>query len=89
MKEIKVLIKNEFGLHARPASLLANTASRFKSDVKIIKDGSEVNAKSIMNLLLLAAAKGSELSISADGEDEDQALEALRELIEERKFDED
>lgn len=89
MKEIEVTIKNEFGLHARPASLLANTASRFKAEIKIIKDGSEVNAKSIMNLLLLAAAKDSVLGISADGEDEDQALEALRELIEVRKFDED
>lgn len=89
MKEIKVEIKNEYGLHARPSSLMANLASQFKSDIKVVKEDSEVNCKSIMNLLLLAAGKGVVLSIIAVGEDEEKALEALRDLIEIRKFDED
>jgi len=69
--------------------LLATLASNFKSDIKIIKDGIEVNCKSIMNLLLLAAGKGTVLKIVADGEDEEEALKAIRELIEVSKFDED
>jgi len=89
MKEITVIIKNEYGLHARPSSLLASLSSNFKSEIKIIKDGIEVNCKSIMNLLLLAAGKGTSLRIVADGEDEDEALNAIRELIEVKKFDED
>ncbi|MCX7820841.1 MAG: HPr family phosphocarrier protein [Brevinematales bacterium] len=89
MKEINVTIQNEYGLHARPSSLLATLASNFKSDIKIIKDGIEVNCKSIMNLLLLAAGKGTVLRIVADGEDEEEALKAIRELIEVSKFDED
>ena len=60
-----------------------------KIEIKIIKDESEVNCKSIMNLLLLAAGQGSEMRIIAEGEDEEQALEALRQLVEVRKFDED
>ncbi|MGC8765634.1 MAG: HPr family phosphocarrier protein [Brevinematia bacterium] len=89
MKEITVTIKNEYGLHARPSSLLASLANNFKSEIKIVKDGIEVNCKSIMNLLLLAAGKGTVLKVIADGEDEDEALEAIRELIEVSKFDED
>jgi phosphocarrier protein len=89
MKEMKVTVKNEYGLHARPSSLMANIASQFNSEIKIIKDENEVNCKSIMNLLLLAAGKGTVLKIVAHGEDEDQALEAIRELVEVRKFDED
>lgn len=89
MKEIELTIKNEFGLHARPASLLANTASQYESEIKIIKDGNEVNAKSIMNLLLLAAGKGTVLTVTANGPDEEKALSTIEVLIEERKFDED
>ena len=89
MKEIKVVIKNEYGLHARPSSLMANTASQFKSEIKVIKDDNEVNGKSIMNLLLLAAGKGSALRITAEGADEELAIVAMHELIEVRKFDED
>jgi phosphocarrier protein len=89
MKEIEITILNEYGLHARPASLLANTASQFECDITIIKDGKEVNAKSIMNLLLLAAGKDTVIKVSADGKDADAALKALKELIVDRKFDED
>ena len=81
-------IGNEYGLHARPASLLANTASQFQSEIRIIRQGKEVNAKSIMNLLLLAAGEGTVIDVSADGNDEEKALEAIRILIVERKFDE-
>jgi phosphocarrier protein HPr len=89
MKEIKVTVKNEYGLHARPSSLMANLASQYKSEVKVIKDESEVNCKSIMNLLLLAAGKGTVLRIVAEGADESDALEAIKKLVEVRKFDED
>ncbi len=89
MKEIKVTVKNEYGLHARPSSLMANTASQYNSEIKVIKDDSEVNCKSIMNLLLLAAGKGTILRIIANGEDEIEAINAIRDLVEIRKFDED
>lgn len=89
MKVIEVTIKNEFGLHARPASLLANMSNEYNSDITIVIDEKEVNAKSVMNLLLLAAGKDTIMKISADGDDEDIALEALKNLIEIRKFDED
>ncbi len=89
MKEINVTVKNEYGLHARPSSLMANVASKFKCDIKIIKDDNEVNGKSIMNLLLLAAGKGTILRVIADGEDEITAIEAIKDLVEIRKFDED
>jgi len=89
MKEVIVTIQNEYGLHARPASLLASLASSFKSEIKIVKDGVEVNCKSIMNLLLLAAGKGTVLKVVAEGEDEQEAINAIRELIEVAKFDED
>ncbi len=89
MKEIEITIQNEYGLHARPASLLANMASQFECDITIIKDGKQVNAKSIMNLLLLAAGKDTRIKISANGSDEDEAVKALNELIVIRKFDED
>ena len=68
---------------------MANLASQYKSDIKVIKDESEVNCKSIMNLLLLAAGKGVDLTIVAEGEDEDKAVDALKHLVEVRKFDED
>ncbi len=89
MKEIEITIQNEYGLHARPASLLANMASQFECDITIIKEGKEVNAKSIMNLLLLAAGKDTVIRISAEGKDEAAAIKALRELIVDRKFDEE
>ncbi len=89
MKQSQLTIKNEFGLHARPSSLMANTASQFQSEIRVKKDESEVNCKSIMNLLLLAAGKGTVLTVTADGPDEAAALEAIRELVEVRKFDED
>ncbi len=88
MKEIKVKIKNKLGLHARPAAQLVKTAARFKSDIFISRDSQMVNGKSIMGVMMLAAEEGAELTITADGEDQDEALKALAELFE-RKFDEE
>ncbi len=76
-----VEIVNRLGLHARAAALLAETAQRFESEVLITKDGQTVDAKSIMELLLLAATQGSTLEITAVGTDAAGALAAVRDLI--------
>ncbi|MGM0508176.1 MAG: HPr family phosphocarrier protein [Fusobacteriota bacterium] len=89
MKTIEVEIKNEAGLHARPSSLLVETASKFDSEIKIKTNGEEVNAKSIMGLMLLAAEKGRKIEIVAHGSDEDEALEALQKLVEVDTFNEE
>jgi len=83
-----VRIVNKLGLHARAASRLVNCASGYASEIRLIKGTRAVNAKSIMGVLTLAAAKGSELVIEAEGADQQQALEALTTLIEGR-FGED
>jgi len=88
MIEKIVQIKNEHGLHARPAAHLVKIAGKFKSDIKILKDGLEVNGKSIMGVMMLAAEPGSEIIFRINGEDEHEALEALLELVE-KKFYED
>lgn len=77
-----ILIKNKTGLHARPAAQLVKIASRFNSEITIYKDGLEVNGKSIMGVMMLAAESGSELDFQINGDDEDDALRAIRELIE-------
>ena len=82
MQERTFVIKNKLGLHARPAAVMVQTAAKFKSKVKIIKDGQEVDGKSIMGLMTLAACAGTALKITADGEDESAALNALAALIE-------
>lgn len=84
-----ITIENKLGLHARPASLFVKTAGRFESEIKIEKDGIEVNGKSIMGVMMLAAEMGSQITIIADGSDENDAIDALVELIIERKFDEE
>lgn len=81
-------VNNRLGLHARPASLFVKTTSRFSSSVKIIKDGQEIDGKSIMGLLMLAAGPGTVLQIMADGPDEAEVLRALDDLFE-RRFDDD
>ena len=86
--EKKLAIHNKLGLHARPAALLVETASRFECDITIIKNGLKVNAKSIMGVLMLAAEIGSELTIQAKGKDAKEALEALADLFR-KKFNED
>jgi phosphocarrier protein len=81
-------ILNKLGIHARPAAQFVKTANRFQSDIFVEKDGEEVDGKSIMGLMMLAAGNGSVISISADGSDADAALEALGDLIS-RKFEEE
>ena len=82
-------IKNKAGLHARPSSLFVQLASTYDSDIKVRFEGEEINGKSIMGLMLLAAEQGRTLELEADGPDEDEMLNALRILVEEDKFGED
>jgi len=74
-------IVNKLGLHARASALLVKTASRFKSDIKVEREGVEVNGKSIMGIMMLAAAKGTTIRVRIEGEDEAEAMTVLGELI--------
>lgn len=80
-KHAQFKIVNRLGLHARAAAQLVQTANRFLSDVTIEKDGHEVNGKSIMGLLMLAAPQGSNLNISVSGEDAEEAMKVIGTLI--------
>jgi phosphocarrier protein len=80
-------IKNKLGLHARAAAKLVHVAARFKCDIKIRKGDEEVDGKSILGILLLAAGRGSQILAKADGEDEAGALDAIQALVD-AKFDE-
>ena len=75
------IIVNRLGLHARAAAQLVQTANRFQSDVTIEKDGNEVNGKSIMGLLMLAAPQGSTINISVSGVDAEEAMKVIGQLI--------
>jgi phosphocarrier protein len=75
-------IVNRLGLHARAAAQLVQTANRFSSDINLIKDDIEVNGKSIMGILLLAAPQGTEIAVIVEGDDETQAMDVIAELIE-------
>lgn len=88
MIERDVEIVNRLGLHARAAAKLVHLAGRFRSDVKLLKDGETVDGKSILGLLMLAAAQGEHLRLRTDGPDEDEAMAALADLIA-RRFEED
>lgn len=81
MVERKVTVKNKTGLHARPAALFVQKASQFQSEIKILKDGREASAKSIMGVMSLGVSQGTEILIKADGDDAQQAVEALTELV--------
>ncbi len=74
-------IINKLGLHARAAAKFVTTASTFNADISVRRDGREVNGKSIMGVMMLAAAKGTDITVSADGDDADAALKAIGELI--------
>ena len=87
MSERQIEIRNKLGLHARAAAKLVHTAARFKCDIKIRKGEEEVDGKSILGILLLAAGRGSVVTIRADGDDERDALDAVEKLID-AKFDE-
>jgi len=88
MTEKNIIVQNKLGLHARPAALVVSEASRFRAEVYLNKDGVEVNAKSIMGVMMLAAEMGSQIHITADGEDEELAVQALEALFA-SKFDEE
>ncbi len=87
MLKKKVLIRNKLGLHARAAVKFVNLANRFRSSVKIEKDGNEIDGKSILGILTLAAVQGSQITLKVSGDDEEKALEALVALID-NKFQE-
>ena len=87
MLEKKIAIKNKLGLHARAAVKFVNLANRFGASVKIVKDGNAIDGKSILGILTLAATQGSENMLLVSGKDEDSALKALADLINNR-FDE-
>ncbi len=77
-------IQNRLGLHARAAALLVKTANRFVSEITLEKDGIEVDGKSIMGILMLAASKGSKITLKVKGKDSAQAIQTLGRLIEEK-----
>jgi phosphocarrier protein len=83
-----LVIGNKLGLHARPAAMFVRIANRFASDIQVEKDGEEINGKSIMGLMLLAAGCGSRLKVTVTGGDAEEMVRALEELIA-RKFDEE
>ena len=87
MIERDIEIKNKLGLHARAAAKLVHCAAKFRSDIKIRKGDEEVDGKSILGILLLAAGRGTIITIKANGEDEAEAVEAIEKLID-AKFDE-
>ena len=81
MVECFLTIENRLGLHARPASLFVQTTNRFKSKIRVLKDNLEVDGKSIMGLLMLAAPMGTILKVIVDGEDEQSLVEHLKKLF--------
>jgi phosphocarrier protein HPr len=77
-------IKNRLGLHARAAVLLVQTANRFEAEVSVSKDGQSVNGRSIMGIMMLAAEQGSTIDVTTTGPQAEEALEAIRELVDAR-----
>jgi len=86
--ETSLVITNKVGLHARPASLLVQTAAQFQSKIKVQLGERAVNAKSILNVMTLGATVGSTIVVRAEGEDAEQAVVALTDLVR-RNFDEE
>lgn len=84
----EITIVNRLGLHARPAAMFVKVCNRHKSEIWVEKDGEQVNGKSIMGLMMLAAGQGSRLNVSCEGTDAEAALRDIEALIE-RRFDED
>ena len=77
----EIVIKNKTGLHARPAALFVQLANKYDSDILITKDDQEVNGKSIMGILMLAAEKGAKIEIVAKGDDAEEAVEELAQIL--------
>ncbi len=82
--ERKIQVTNKLGLHARPAAMLVQKASKFKSEIKLQKEDIEVNAKSILSVMMLAAEVGTFLIIKAEGEDQEEAVATIAKLFEEK-----
>jgi phosphocarrier protein len=79
--EKNITVKNKQGLHARPAALFVQIANKFTAEIIVSKDSQEVNGKSIMGIMMLAAGKGSHITIKADGPDAEKAVSELEELL--------
>lgn len=82
MYQKEIVIKNEFGIHARVAAAIVEKANTFNADIFIVKNGKEVNAKSILELLMLAVAKGEKITIKTTGQDSEIAINELVKLFE-------
>ena len=82
MIEREVTVRNQAGVHTRPASMIVRTASKFDADVTICKDGYEINGKSVIGVMTLAAEQGATLTLAIDGADEEAAADALAALFE-------
>jgi phosphocarrier protein HPr len=86
--EKQITIINRLGLHARPAAMFVRIASRYRCEIWVEKEGEQINGKSIMGLMMLAAGQGSKLLVRCEGADADKAMEELEDLIN-RRFNED
>ena len=84
MKKKDLLIENKLGLHARAAAQIVKAASGFNSKILLSKDGIEVDGKSIMGIMMMAAARGTTVLVSAEGDDEDKAMEGMEKLFKEK-----
>ena len=85
MKQVKVTVIDPVGLHARPATVAVNAASKFKCEVKVAYNGRSVNMKSIMGVMSLGIPTNSEIEISCDGDDEDDAVKTIEEVLRTQK----
>ena len=85
MKEISVLVVDPVCIHARPATVAVNAASKFKSEVKVAYNGKTVNMKSIMGVMSLGIPTQSEITISCDGEDEEEAIKQIEDILKAQK----
>jgi len=81
LQKKELTITNKYGLHSRPASELVKIASQFDADIKLHYNGQDANAKSILGIMVLAIEPGAEIEVSAEGQDEEEALKAIEELI--------
>ncbi|MBI5375123.1 MAG: HPr family phosphocarrier protein [Candidatus Schekmanbacteria bacterium] len=80
-KVVKLIIRNKLGLHARAAATLVKLTNKFSSKIEIEKDGQSINGKSIMGVMMLAAAKGNSVTVTATGTDSESAISAIQELV--------
>lgn len=81
MKKVKIIFKNETGLHLRPVSKLVKQASKYKANISLIKENQKYNVKSVMGILNIGLLKGDTLMLEAQGEDEEEAVLSLSEII--------